>query len=218
MKFASEEQSQTALIILMAVEHLNTGKNKLAAFLKGSQSKLIKDGGLDKRAGYGALLWLDVSVIKSFITQLEEMEFLSSYFVRTGDYQYPQIHLTLLGKKALHEKIDIPLCIRGECVISSESERETLALFDQGYAMEQISEKRELTSSTVWNHFARLVEAGDISARAFVAQDTIERIVQVIMRIPTARLKIIKQALPDVSYDEIKVVIADKTLVKLRGV
>jgi len=210
-----EEQRQTAHIILRTAERIKTGKDKLALFLKGSQSKLMKDDELNRLEGYGALLWHDISIIRTFIVQLEEMEFLSVYFVNTGDYRYQILRLTPAGHKALNENIAIPLNIRDEPVIMNESERETLELIHQECSIEQIMEQRGLARSTVWDHVAKLVKMGEISAREFVAQDKIDRIVQTVMRLHDARLKNVKKELPDISYDEIKTVTADKRLIDL---
>ncbi|HLD33828.1 MAG TPA: helix-turn-helix domain-containing protein [Candidatus Nanoarchaeia archaeon] len=215
MTITPEEQRQTAHIILRTAERIKTGKDKLALFLKGSQSKLMKDDELNRLEGYGALLWHDISIIRTFIVQLEEMEFLSVYFVNTGDYRYQILRLTPAGHKALNENIAIPLNIRDEPVIMNESERETLELIHQECSIEQIMEQRGLARSTVWDHVAKLVKMGEISAREFVAQDKIDRIVQTVMRLHDARLKNVKKELPDISYDEIKTVTADKRLIDL---
>ena len=215
MTFTPQEQSQTAHIILRTAERLKTGKDKLALFLKGSQSKLMKDDELNRLEGYGALLWHDISIIRTFIVQLEEMEFLSVYFVNTGDYRYQILRLTPAGHKALNEIIAIPLNIRNEYVVMNESERETLDLLNRKYTVEQIMEQRGLARSTIWDHFVKLVKIGKISAREFVAQDKIDRIVQTVMRLHDARLKNVKKELPDVTYDEIKTVTADKRLIDL---
>lgn len=215
MTITPEEQRQTAHIILRTAERIKTGKDKLALFLKGSQSKLMKDDELNRLEGYGALLWHDISIIRTFIVQLEEMEFLSVYFVNTGDYRYQILRLTPAGHKALNENIAIPLNIRDDPVIMNESERETLELIHQECSIEQIMEQRGLARSTVWDHVAKLVKMGEISAREFVAQDKIDRIVQTVMRLHDARLKNVKKELPDISYDEIKTVTADKRLIDL---
>src|SRR3989338_5793241 len=89
-----QEQASIAHIILQAVANEQTGKHKLAAFLRGSKSQLIRDPGLDRKQGYGALLWHDILTIEGFIDQLLQMELIKTYKVQTGDFTYPILQLT----------------------------------------------------------------------------------------------------------------------------
>ena len=88
-------------------------------------------------------------------------------------------------------------------------------MFHHKLRVEQIMEQRGLARSTIFEHLAKLVKAGEISARGLVEQDKIDRIVQTVVRLRSARLRDVKNQLPDISYDEIKVIIADKTLVDI---
>lgn len=214
--FSKEEQKQIAFIILMAAHYLQTGKNKLASFLRGSHSKIIRDKELDRKAGYGALLWHDVPTILGFINQLEEMGFIKPYFIQTGVYSYPILILTEAGKRALEDKLEIPLQIRKETkpITIGDSERETVSLFKLGYKPPEIARGRGLAVSTIFSHLHKLIFAGEISARQCISDEVIKKVLQARQQaINKSSLKELKQILPEeITYEEIKAVLADKTL------
>lgn len=209
-----EEQKQVALIILRAVQYLQTGKNKLASFLRGSHSKIIKDKELDRKAGYGALLWHDIPTIRGFINQLEEMRFIKHYLVQTGMYSYPILILTDAGKKSLEEKLMIPLQIRKEVkpIRIGDSEKETLSLFKQGCKPNEIAKRRGLAISTVFSHFHKLISVDEISARQCISDEVIKKVLKAKQQVKNkSSLKEIKHILPEeITYEEIRAVLSDK--------
>lgn len=216
LSIPKEEQKQIALIILRAAHYLQTGKNKLASFPRGSHSKIIRDRELDRKAGYGALLWHNIPTIMGFINQLEEMGFIKSYLVQTGIYSYPILPLTEAGKKALDENMEIPLQIRKELkpIIIGDSERETLSLFKHGCKPHEIAQRRGLAISTIFGHLHKLIFVGKIDVRQCISDDVIKKVLQAKKQSTSkSSLKELKQILPEeITYEEIKAVLADKTL------
>ena len=214
--FDKNEQKQTTFIILKAVEYMQTGKNKLASFLRGSHSKIIKDKKLDRKAGYGALLWQEIPTIKGFITQLEEIGLIKKYLVETGSYSYPVLVLTEAGKNVLTEKIEIPLQIRKEVkpIVIRDSEKETLALFKQGCNPPEIARRRELAVSTVFGHLHKLIGVGEIKARQCISDEIIKKVLQARKQVSNkSSIKELKELLPEeITYEEIRAVMMDKSL------
>ncbi len=217
-KISKEEQKQIASIVLRTVYHLQTGKNKLASFLRGSHSKIVRDKELDRKTGYGALLWHDVPTIVGFINQLEEMGFIKTYTVQTGTYSYPILTLSEAGKKVLEEKIEVPLRVQKvvKPITIGDSERETLALFKKGLPSAEIAARRGLVVSTVFAHFYRLIALGEIKARQCISDEVIRKVLWARQQsVNKSSLKELKQILPEeITYEEIRAVLADKTLQK----
>lgn len=213
---SKEEQKQVAFIILKAVHHLQTGKNKLASFLRGSHSTLVTENEMDRTVGYGALLWYDIPTIKGFIDQLGEMGFLKPYCVQTGAYSYPIIALSAAGQKALKDQMEIPLQIRKEIkpILIGASERETLALFQKWHKPAEIAKMRGMAVSTIFGHFHKLISVGEIQAQQCIAEDVIKKVLHVRRSFSQQPLlKELKQRLPEeITYEEIKAVLADKAL------
>ena len=211
-----EEQKQTALIILRAAAYLQSGKNKLASFLRGSHSQIIKNQELDQKAGYGALLWHDIPTIKGFITQLKEMGLIKTYWMETEYHHYPILVLTSAGEKVLAEKLEIPLQIKKEVkpIVIGDSEKETLSLFQQGCNPQEIAKRRELAVSTVFGHLHKLIAVGEIRAKQCVADEVIQKILQARKQVSNKEsLKEIKELLPEITYEEIRAVMVDKSLI-----
>jgi DNA-binding CsgD family transcriptional regulator len=206
------EQTQIGHLILQAVQQQRTGKGKLAAFLKGSKSQVVKK--LTGEVGYGALYWFDILTIKSFITQLEGMEFITTYTVRMGDYSYPTLILTEAGKKVLEEKKEISLQRTKEIkpITMGDSEKETLALFKKGCNPQEIAKRRGLAVSTIFGHLYTLIVVGELSATQCVSDIVINKIMKAkrSFRYPPT-LKELKQNLPEeIRYEEIRIVLGDK--------
>lgn len=210
------EQAFIARIILQAVENERTGKHKLAAFLRGSKSQLVREPGLDKKQGYGALLWHDIPTIEGFIDQLEQMELIMIYRVQTGDYAYPVLQLSEAGRKVLDEKKSVPLIVQKNIkpITMGESERETLAFFHKGLKPEEIAAKRGLARSTIYGHLCTLITYGELSSKQCVADYVITKVLQTRKKLgQQAKLKEIKDMLPiEITYEEIRAVLADAKL------
>ncbi len=211
-----EEQKQIALLILRSIDSLKTGKEKMTSFLHGSHSKLVREPALDRKVGYGALFWYDLGTIKGFITQLEEMQLIQSYTMQTGNYSYPILTLTNAGKKALENRIEIPLQIRKitPSPSSLESEKITLQLFRSGKSIPKICTERNLKLSTIMGHLAELVTHGMMNAHEFIPTETITLVLQIRKKYSNYKsLGELKKILPThISYEEIKSILNDKSL------
>ena len=79
---------------------------------------------------------------------------------------------------------------------------------------EEIAKERNLAVSTIYEHMHHLVVNGYLSSKEFISEDKLNQILEAQKKFPNAaKLKELKQALPEsVSYNEIKCVLADKTL------
>jgi len=210
------EQRQIVWIILEAIGRLEAGKGKITAFLKSSHSKIISEPQLDRKTGYGALFWLDLATIHGFITQLEEMELIETQKVRTANYSYPILTLTNAGRKALNEKIEVPLQIKKETRPESSmvSEKLTLELFQMGRTILEICTERKLKPSTIYTHFSNLIEKGMLKAQDLIYSETIDLILKAKKEHSNKKsVGDLKAVLPSyISYDEIRCVLNDKSL------
>ena len=206
-----EETYQITLIILKAAENINAGKYKLAEFLKGSKSKDVAR--ISNEQGYGGLLWFNINEIIAFIEQLEEMDLIKRTSI--DDY-YSVLGLTEAGRKVLNEKIRIELQIikKEKPLTVGDTEKVTLELFKKGRSVPEIAYERKLAFSTVFEHMRRLLANGYVSSSEFVEQDKINKILEARAKLKNDfMLREIKEILPDdIAYDEIKCVLADKSL------
>ena len=206
-----EETYQITFVILKAAEKINVGKHKLAEFLKGSKSKDVAR--ISNEKGYGGLLWFSIDEIAAFIEQIEDMGLIK----RTSlDDYYSILELTEAGRKVLDEKIKIQLLfIKKEKPLTvGDTERATLELFKKGKSVPEIAYERKLAFSTIFEHMRRLLANGYVSSAEFVEQDKIDEILEARSKLKRHfRLREIKEILPDdITYDEIKCVLADKSL------
>ena len=206
-----EETYQITWIILKAAENINAGKHKLAEFLKGSKAKDVAY--LSSEQGYGGLLWFNIDEIVAFIEQLEEMGIIK----RTSlDDYYSVLELTEAGRKVLDEKIEIQLQFikKEKPLIVGDTEKVTLELFKKGKSVPEIAYERKLAFSTIFEHMRRLLANGYISSAEFVEQDKIDKILEARGKLKKDfMLREIKEILPDdITYDEIKCVLADKSM------
>jgi len=213
----NQKNDQITWIILNAVKHLQVGKIKLAQFLKGSKSKDIIS--ISDKIGYGGILWHDIPTIQSFIEQLEQMELIRKNN-HSGGIDYSTYELTEAGKIVLEGKKQITLQAvkKIKPITIGDSERETLNLMNGGKTVHEIAEERGLVKSTVYTHCFRLITHGYVSSRQVVSEDVINNILGAInnkKEIPS--VKEIKELLPDVSYEEIRCVLADMKRGKQNG-
>ena len=206
-----EETYQITWVILKAAENINAGKYKLAEFLKGSKSKDVAH--LINQQGYGGLLWLNIETIVAFIEQLEELGFIKRTSIE--DY-YSVLGLTEAGRKVLYEKIRIELQIikKEKPLTVGDTERVTLNMFKKGKSAPEIAYERKLAFSTIFEHMRRLVANDYVSSSEIVEEDKINKILEARGKLKKHfMLREIKEILPDaITYDEIKCVLADKSL------
>ncbi len=209
-----QAEIQVAVLILQTVQHLQTGKEKLASFLRGSHSKLVTEGRLDQQQGYGALLWDDIPTIKDYIDQLMRMNLLRQRFVRTPFYSYPILEMTDAGRKVLDEKKTILLLKRKsgqhkKPLIVGDTHKETLLLFKNGLSPPEIAERRGFVLSTIYGHLADLIAKGEIKAVDCVSEEIIKIVLKAKENYVGSSLKELKEMLPfEITYEEIKIVLA----------
>jgi ATP-dependent DNA helicase RecQ len=90
-----------------------------------------------------------------------------------------------------------------------KSRQETVTLFKQGRSVEEMMEKRQLTRGTLITHLAEAIQEGatlDISS--ILSTEKKAEIEAVIAQVGGERLSPIKALLPQVSFDEIRLVVA----------
>ncbi|PIN80520.1 hypothetical protein COV11_03875 [Candidatus Woesearchaeota archaeon CG10_big_fil_rev_8_21_14_0_10_30_7] len=90
------------------------------------------------------------------------------------------------------------------------SPRKTLQLFKKRLTIKEISEKRQIKESTVWSHFAKLIEANQFSIWKLLPKEKINLINSKISSHKDS-LKEIKSKIPDksITYDEISCVLSN---------
>ena len=206
-----EGTSQLTWIILNAVKNMEVGVDKLALFLKGSKSKLVVP--IESKQLFGGLMWHDIPTIKGFIKQLIGMELIRRKNVYGYVYAYPILELTEAGKKVLDEKIKIELQIIKEQkpITIGESEEKTFELFSEGNNIEEIAKERNLSVSTIYTHFYKLISNNFLSSSDVVPDEKIKQISEAYNQFKNEpRLKELKELLPEeISYEEIRCVVAD---------
>lgn len=202
------ENPQVALIILNAITHLQVGKIKLAQFLKGSLSKDVIP--ISQHQIYGGLMWYTISTIEGFIEQLEDMGLIKKIKI-PGKFDFYILELTDAGKLVLEKKEEIALqiIIIKEPVKVGPSEIETLRLFSQGKNISEIARERNLVESTIYSHFYRLIATNKMSSSEIISEDKKEKILSAAKTLKEPTVKKVKELLPEMSYDEIRCVLAD---------
>jgi len=209
---ASKTDKDVALIVLSAVNNLKIGENKLAAFLKGSKSKLAAQ--ISEKMGYGGLYWLDIDTIKCLIEQLVEKGFIIRQAQYDFTFPYPALVLAEEGRRALEGKSEIPLQImkNRKSIVISESEMKTLELLRQGKSIREICALRELAESTVYTHCYRLIINKNLMSAELIPRETIKNIRNAINKFEAMPpLKVLKAILPEnITYGEIRCALADK--------
>ena len=202
------EMHQLTWIILNTVKHLKVGKNKLAAFLKGSKSKEVKP--LAQELLYGGLFWYDIPTIAGFIEQLENMNLIQRKTLEGYNYDYSVFELTNAGKLVLEEKQQIPLHILKEVkpITVGDSEEETYELIKQGKTVLETAQKRNLAVSTIYTHIYRLIFNGRLSSSDAIPKDVINKVSDAANKLSNPTVKLIKDLLPELSYEEIRCALA----------
>ncbi len=89
------------------------------------------------------------------------------------------------------------------------STQKTLQLFRSGLTVNKIAEKRSIKESTVWEHFAKLIEHNQLSVWNIISKDKIYKILPKIHN-ENDKLKEIKARISDsaITFDEITCVLA----------
>src|SRR3989338_94566 len=201
---------QVTWIILNAVKHLHVGKIKLAQFLKGSKSKIMKQ--IEDEAVYGGLFWYDTPTITGFIEQLETIGLIHKKAISGSPYNYSIFEITEAGNKVLEEKRQIPLqeIKQVKPITVGESEKETLKLIQNGKTVSGIAKERNLTESTIYTHCFRLIVNQLLSNSDILSSETVQKVNDAVNKLTEPTVKAVKELLPEISYDEIRCVLAEK--------
>ena len=199
---------QVTWIILNAVKHLHVGKIKLAQFLKGSKSKIMKQ--IEDEAVYGGLFWYDIPTITGFIEQLETIGLIHKKAISGSPYDYSVFEITDAGRKVLEEKRQIPLqeIKQVKPITVGESEKETLKLIQDGKTVFEVAKERNLTESTIYTHCFRLIVNQLLSNSDILSGETIQKVNDAVNKLTEPTVKAVKEILPELSYDEIRCVLA----------
>lgn len=95
----------------------------------------------------------------------------------------------------------------------SKTIRKTLNLLAAGLNPHQIEVRRKLSKSTIYDHIAELIEKGVLMVSDFVSQLAYNKITKAIEEVQSQKLSEIKLFCgEEISYEEIKMVIADERL------
>lgn len=206
MEYAGKE---AALIILNTAKEKEglMGAGKLALLLKGSASKRVK---ADKAEFKSALFWQPVDVIENFIKQLVQKGLLYTRNIGFYPNLRPVLYVSDAGKKAADDKAEILLeILRKEKEIKlNEPMQMTLEAISKGKSIEVIANERGLAVSTVWKHLIDLCVLGLLKPEAVVSLELKERILEA----AKGKRKVgeVKALLPDVSYEEIRLVMSGR--------
>ncbi|MEW5896198.1 MAG: helix-turn-helix domain-containing protein [Nanoarchaeota archaeon] len=201
-------------IILNAVKehHRQLGIGTLALVLKGSKNKLLQNRKLYNSNFFGALFYYSIDTIENFIKQLIEQKMITVVQVTGNPYPLPLLELSEEGKLILSNKINLPLELKRNFkpVVLNDSTRETLRVFLETKDIPKTSRIRNLAESTIWKHLTDLVKLGQLSAGEIVEKEKMQQILELRNELPEARLKELKEKLPeDISYEEIRCVLAE---------
>lgn len=91
----------------------------------------------------------------------------------------------------------------------TDSAQQTAQLYEQGYSMEQIVQMRKLKQSTIEDHFVELaMYEPNFSIGPFVSYDEAQKVWQASKQYQTKKLKILHEALNDISYFQLRLVLA----------
>ena len=207
---SESEMFQVTWIVLSVVSRLNVGKIKLAQFLKGSKSKDVIS--ISGEQSYGGLFWYDIPTITGFIEQLEIIGLIHKKNFSGSVYDYSVYVLTEAGKKVLEEKQQITLQIIREVepITVGYSERETFRLLRSGKSVSEIAKERNLVESTIYTHIFRLIVNRYLSSDEVISGDVIKQVYDITRTFKyVPSVKTVKEFLPNISYEEIRCVLAD---------
>ncbi|MCB0180946.1 MAG: RecQ family ATP-dependent DNA helicase [Anaerolineae bacterium] len=208
------------LIVLETVRSMQArpvGRTRLAQLLNGSQSQKIRQFGYDQHKFYGKLAMLSQPQITHLIDELMAMR-----MVRLAGGELPVLILTAAGQKALEARVALPITIPGfepdrhDSIAQWQSSKrpstvdQTLELFRQGLTLTQITEKRNLTENTIYEHLSRLIISGEVDLHDVVTPEVEAQVLSAVDDIGSAsRLSPLKGVLPEsISFGEIKCVLA----------
>ena len=208
------EANKIAIIILHAVKNLKreVGRARLVEILTGSKAKSIFKFGWNKNKYYGRLQQYTHNQCREAIDQLLKWRYL-----KLVGSDYPILRLTPRGEEALKQRAAIDLNLRKPKTSSvqlpelSETLKITLHYFQQGLEINEIAQRRGLTSLTVYNHLALLIRLGLVQLTAVVPAQKVKQIRNVIQKLGLTKLRLLKEKLPEsISCEEIRCVVEEE--------
>ncbi len=94
-------------------------------------------------------------------------------------------------------------------ILLTDSAQQTAQLYEQGYSVEQIVQIRKLKQSTIEDHFVELaMYEPNFSIGPFVSYEEAEKVWQASKHYQTKKLKILHEALKELSYFQLRLVLA----------
>ncbi len=94
-------------------------------------------------------------------------------------------------------------------ILLTDSAQQTAQLYEQGYSIEQIVKLRKLKQSTIEDHFVELaMYEPNFSIGPFVSYKEAEKVWQASKHFQTKKLKILHDALKELSYFQLRLVLA----------
>lgn len=215
----SDEEHLAARKILSCIARMEGkfAKGMVAGVLRGSNAKNIIANGLDQLSTYGLLKQHSQDDLTRFINAL----IVADCVKQTGGV-YPTISLTTLGQAVMRDQTRVELDLEAveadtsdeEITLPpdySETREQTYALYQQGFSVNEVAEKRGLKPSTIETHLAALIEEG----REINVADLVDAEDRALIEAAAARrglegARAIKDELPErIGYGVIRFVVAD---------
>jgi ATP-dependent DNA helicase RecQ len=199
------------------------GKGLLAATLRGSRAKNVRDAGLDQLSTYGILSDMTQDELLLYIDAL-----VAAGCLGTTGGAYPTVSLSSFGADVMRERAHLELAIPETALSalskpnalgarSAPSEKrvstvdETYALYCEGLTIEEIAARRNLTEMTVEKHLADCITAGRPFDIALHVTDADRALIEIaVEQLGTELLRPLRDALPPhINYRMIRFVVAD---------
>jgi adenine/guanine phosphoribosyltransferase-like PRPP-binding protein len=213
---------RAALVILDCIRRvkIKVGRTKLAQILHGSKAQDILSFHHDKNVYYGRMAVVKQSDIEGLIEQLVEMK-----YIKIIGGEYPILALTPRGENAIQQKevitLKLPKSLQSSEIKKAKAKLEaggtveyTAQLLGSGLTIDKIARERGLTTITIYNHCAKLIEAGKLDVNVVIPKDVQEKIEQAIQKADSTHyLSSIKSRLPEeITFEMIRCVIAARSL------
>jgi len=196
--------------------HQPIGKGTLALILKGSKDKSILQRALDRSDFYGALFWYTIEIIEDFFLQLIDQQYIKVIY--EGKYHLPYLELTEKGLRVLAEGSLVHIEERKKKVQvkMNESLEQTFQSFKELKSVPLIAQKRGLVESTIWKHLISLISLRYFSIDEILSKEKQDQIAVAIQKAEDLRLKNIKEHIPEISYEEIRCMLASLKIEEIK--
>jgi ATP-dependent DNA helicase RecQ len=143
----------------------------------------------------------------------EDLKYIAGFgkikVIRYGEEFLSAIHSYCKRKGIEPKSLAVPPKKKTLHTDKSDTKMQSFELFMQGFNVNEISEKRNLSENTIFTHLLHFVETGKLNVLKFVSKEKLSRIKEMIDHHGEHKLTILKDALgDDYTYNEIKAVIA----------